>query len=140
MKKIAFLTKIGQYQFKVMPFGLCNVPAIFQRLINRILRSYLRKFVEIYLDNVIIHSKMKKEHIKHVRAVLQKIRETNFKLKLTKYKQFKQEFTFIGYRITVRGIESDSRNIEKIKNVRVPTSTMELRGDFLKQYNSTDNL
>ena len=63
-----------------MPFRLCNASATFQRLMNKILRPYVGKFVEVYLDNVIIHSRSKKEHIKHVRAVFQKIREANLKL------------------------------------------------------------
>ncbi len=69
-----------------MPFGLCNAPATFQRLMNKVLRKYLRKFVEVYLNDVIIHSRTREEHIKHIRAVLQKIREANLKLKLTKCK------------------------------------------------------
>ncbi len=85
-KKTAFKTRNGQYQFRVMPFGLYNAPATFQRLMNKILRPYIGKFVEVYLDDVIIHSRSKEEHIKHVRAVLQKIREANLKLKPTKCK------------------------------------------------------
>ncbi len=69
-----------------MPFGLCNASATFQRLMNKVLRKYLEKFVEVYLDDVIIHFRIKEEHIKHVRAVFQKIREANLKLKLTKCK------------------------------------------------------
>ena|SRR6266498_599078 len=95
---------------------------------NKVLRKYLGKFVEVYLDDVIIYSRTKEEHIRYVRAVLQKIRKVNLKLKLTKCKWFEQELIFVGYRITARGIEPDPRNIEKIKNARVPTSTMELRG------------
>ena len=85
-KKTAFKTRNGQYQFRVMPFGLYNAPATFQRLMNKILRPYIGKFVEVYLDDVIIHSRSKEEHIKHVRAVLQKIREANLKLKPSKCK------------------------------------------------------
>src|SRR6266540_3646466 len=69
-EKTAFKTRNGQYQFRVMPFRLCNAPATFQRLMNKILRPYVGKFVEVYLDDVIIHSRTKEEHIKHVRAVL----------------------------------------------------------------------
>ncbi len=130
MKKMAFLTKNGQYQFRVMPFELCNTSVIFQRLMNRVLRQYLRKFVKVYLDDIIIHFRMKKEYIKHIRAVLQKIKEANLKLKLTKCKWFKQKLTFVGHRITARGIESDHRNIEKIKNTRVSNLTIKLRGFF----------
>ena len=86
MKKMVFLTRTGQYQFKVIPFRLCNVSVTFQRLMNRVLRQYLEKFVEVYLDDVIIHSKIKEEYIKYIRAVFQKIREVNLKLKLIKCK------------------------------------------------------
>ena len=98
---------------------------------NKVLRKYLRKFVEVYLDDVIIHSRTKEKHIKHVRAVLQKIREANLKLKSIKCKWFEQELTFIRHRITARGIEPNPRNIKKIKKARVSNLTTELRG-FLK--------
>src|SRR6266542_5611627 len=118
-----------------MTFGLCNIPATFQRLMNKILRPYIGKFVEVYLDDVIIHSRTKKEHIKHVRAVLQKIREANLKLKPSKCKWFEQELTFVGHRIGINSIRPDPRNIEKIKNVQVPSNTTQLRGFLgLAQY------
>ncbi len=118
-----------------MPFGLYNAPAIFQRLMNKILRPYIGKFVEVYLDDVIIHSRSKEEHIKHVRAVFQKIRKANLKLKPTKCKWFEQELTFVGYKIEINSIRSDPRNIEKIKNVQVLSNTIQLRGFLgLAQY------
>ena len=95
---------------------------------NQILRSYLEKFVKVYLDDIIIYFRTKEKYTKHIRVVFQKIRKANFKLKLTKYKQFEQELTFVRYRITTRDIEPDSRNIEKIKNARVSNSIIELRG------------
>ncbi len=87
--------------------------------------------MKVYLDDVIIHLRTKEEHIKHVRAVLQKIREANLKLKLSKCKWFEQELTFVGHKIGVNGIKSDPRNIEKIKNAQVPSNTTQLRG-FLR--------
>ncbi len=69
-KYIVFLTAYGLYQFKVMPFGLVNVSATFQRLMNDILRDYLRKFCLVYLDDIIIYSKSLKDHKRHVRKVL----------------------------------------------------------------------
>jgi len=102
---------------------------------NKILRPYIGKFVKVYLDDVIIHSKMKEEHIKHVRAVLQKIREANLKLKPSKCKWFEQELTFVGYKIEINRIKPDPRNIEKIKNAQVPNNTTQLRGFLgLAQY------
>ena len=67
-----------------MPFGLNNAPATFQRLMNDVLRDYLRKFVAVYLNDIIIFSKDKKSHKRHIKKVLNKIRETNLKIKITK--------------------------------------------------------
>ncbi len=61
-KYTAFLIAYRLYQFKVMPFGLVNAPATFQRLMNDVLRDYLRKFCLIYLNNIIIYSKSLKDH------------------------------------------------------------------------------
>ncbi len=83
---------------------------------NKILRPYIGKFVKVYLDDVIIHSRSKEEHIKHVRAVFQKIRKANLKLKPSKCKWFEQKLTFVGHVIGINGIKSNLRNIEKIKN------------------------
>ena len=85
-KYTAFLTAYGLYQFKVMPFGLVNALATFQRLMNDVLRDYLRKFCLVYLDDIIIYSKSLKDHKQHVRKVLQAIRFTGLKLKPAKYK------------------------------------------------------
>src|SRR6266498_6163252 len=83
--KTVFLTRNGQYQFKVIPFRLNNTSATFQRLMNKVLRQYIRKFIQVYLDDVIIYSNNLGEHKRHIKAVLEKIRETNLKLKLSKY-------------------------------------------------------
>ena len=69
-KYTAFLIAYELYQFRVMPFGLINASAIFQRLMNNILRDYLRKFCLVYLDDIIIYSKSLKDHKRHVRKVL----------------------------------------------------------------------
>ncbi len=81
---MAFLTRNGQYQFKVMPFGLNNASVTFQRLINKVLRQYIEKFVQVYLDDVIIYSNNLDEHKRHIKAVLEEIREANLKLKPSK--------------------------------------------------------
>ena len=67
-----------------MPFKLNNVLATFQRLMNKVLRWYIGKFVQVYLDDVIIYSNNLDEHKRHIKAVLEKIREANLKLKPSK--------------------------------------------------------
>ena len=67
-----------------MPFGLNNAPATFQKLMNRVLRPYLRKFAVVYLDDIIIFSKNLEDHVQYVKMVLDKIREARLKLKPSK--------------------------------------------------------
>jgi len=67
-----------------MPFGLNNILMTFQRLMNKILRQYIGKFIQVYLDNVIIYSNNLDEYKRHIKAVFEKIKEANLKLKLSK--------------------------------------------------------
>ena len=68
--KTAFVTRYGSFEYLVMPFGLCNAPATFQRIMNTILRDGLDRFVLVFLDDILIFSRTKEEHEKHIRAVL----------------------------------------------------------------------
>jgi len=68
--KTSFCTPKGQYEYLVMPFGLKNASAVFQRFINYIMKPFLDKFVAVNLDDILIYSKTKEEHISHVRQVL----------------------------------------------------------------------
>src|SRR6266540_5213191 len=122
-----------------MPFGLNNAPAIFQRLMNKVLRQYIGKFVQVYLNDVIIYSNNLTEHKKHIKAVLEKIKEANLKFKLSKYQWFQTELKFVGHLVGRNGIRPDSRNVEKIKNAKVPKNTIELRrflgmAQYYRQY------
>src|SRR6266498_2108358 len=134
-KYTTFLTAFGLYQFKVMPFELANAPATFQRLMNDVLRDYLRKFCLVYLDDIIIYSKSLKDHKRYVRKVLQAIRSAGLKLKPAKCKWFKQEITFLGHKIGVNGIKPDDYNLKKIRKAQLPQNERQLRGFLgLAQY------
>ncbi len=125
--KTAFLTRSGQYQFKVMSFGLNNAPATFQRLMNKFLRQYIGKFVQVYLNDVIIYSNDLNEHKKHIKAVFEKIREANLKLKPSKCQWFQTELKFVSHLVGRNGIKPDPQNVKKIKNAEVSKNTTELR-------------
>ena len=78
IEKYAFNTHLGQFQYKVLSFGLTNAPATFQSVMNTLLREHLGKYCLVYLDDVLIYSKTAGEHVQHLRAVLQTLREAQF--------------------------------------------------------------
>jgi len=94
---------------------------------NKVLKQYIGKFVQVYFDDVIIYSNSLDEHKKHIKAVLKKIREANLKLKLSKCQWFQTELKFVGYLVGRNGIKPDLQNVKKIKNAEVPKNTTELR-------------
>jgi hypothetical protein len=82
--KTAFQTHDGLMEWVAMPFGLCNAQAIYQRMMNDILRDFLHKFVIVYLNDVFIYSLTLEEHLEHLRLVLERLKEEGLKLRLKK--------------------------------------------------------
>ena len=88
--KIAFVTKLGKYQFRTMPFGLVGAPSTFQHMVNSILASD-SLFAAAYLDDVVIFSRSWTDHLQHLRAVLMKLRKAGLMAKLSKCQFFMNE-------------------------------------------------
>src|SRR5215471_5792617 len=127
-EKTAFITKYGIYEFKVMPFGLCNAPATFQRTMDKVLGDIKDKFVMVYLDDVIIYSNTFEEHLKYVEEVLKRIRIAGLRLKAEKCKFAAQELQFLGHIVGKEGVNPDPEKVDKIVNYPVPKNIRELRG------------
>ena len=94
--KTAFNTRYGHYEWVVMPFSLTNAPAVFMDLMQRIFHPYLDQFVVIFLDGILIYSKSEDEHERHLRLVLQKLKDQKLYVKFSKYEFWLSSVTYLG--------------------------------------------
>ena len=125
--KTAINTPLGHFQFTVMGFGLCNAPATFQSLMNEVLRPYLRKFVVVFLDDILIFSRTWKEHLEHVRTVLSSLRQHQLFCKPSKSLFGATETLYLGHIITGHSIAPDPKKLEAVKDWPVPKSVRDVR-------------
>ncbi|GJV45595.1 putative reverse transcriptase domain-containing protein [Tanacetum coccineum] len=82
--KTAFRTRYGHYEFYVMPFGLMNAPAVFMDLMNCVCKPFLDKFVIVFIDDILIYSRNKKEHEEHLKAILELLKKEELYAKFSK--------------------------------------------------------
>ncbi|GJW58436.1 putative reverse transcriptase domain-containing protein [Tanacetum coccineum] len=125
--KTAFRTRYGHYEFQVMPFGLTNAPAVFMDLMNRVCKPYLDKFVIVFIDDILIYSKDKKEHEEHLKAILELLKEEKLYAKFSKCEFWIPKVQFLGHVIDSRGIHVDPAKIESIKDWASPKTPTEIR-------------
>ena len=110
-EKMAFCSHEGLFEFNVMPFGLCNAPATFQRVMNLVLAGLQWSSCLVYLDDIIILGRNFEEHLKQIRAVLERLRMAGLKLKPAKCNFFKQEVQYLGHIVSANGISTDPTKI-----------------------------
>ncbi|GKB06137.1 putative reverse transcriptase domain-containing protein [Tanacetum coccineum] len=124
--KTAFRTRYGHYEFQVMPFGLTNAPAVFMDLMNRVCKPYLDKFVIVFIDDILIYSKDKKEHEEHLKAILELLKKEELYAKFSKCEFWIPKVQFLGHVIDCQGIHVDPAKIESIKDWASPKTPMEI--------------
>ena len=117
-EKIAFVTPIGNYHYKVMPFNLKNVESIYQRMMTRMFESQLGKNIEIYINDMVVKSKMVSEHLGDLRAIFQILRKYKLRLNASKCSFSVGSGKFLGYMVTQRGIEVNPDQIKAINNLQ----------------------
>ena len=103
--KTAFRMHRGHFEFIVMPFGVTNAPATFQLLMNKVFARELDAFILVYLDNILIFSKMKEEHLEHIRITLERLRYAKIYARLHKCKFYKDKVEYLGFDVLARGVQ-----------------------------------
>ena len=124
--KTAFITPQGLFVFNVMPFGLCNAPATFQRLMERILHDRISRDVLVYLDDVLIFGPDPESVLASLRLVLDRLAKAGLKCKPSKCSIFSESVNYLGHVVSSKGIFPDPNKLDRIKEWPRPTSGLEL--------------
>eukprot|EP00731_Ephydatia_muelleri_P017953 Em0010g1051a len=125
--KTAFTTPEGLYQFKVMPFGLCNAPATFQRLMDRVLSGLKWSSCLVYFDDIIVVGTTFQEHLHHLTSVFTRLRGAGLKLKPKKCTLCRQQVTFLGHIVSTDGVATDPSKTEAVSKWPIPQNRKEVQ-------------
>ena len=125
--KMAFRTRYGHDEYKVMPFGPVNAPATFHAMMNTILRDFLDHGVVVYLDDILIYSKNEEDYIALVKKVLAQLEEYDLAVSTTKPVFHVKEVEFLGYMVPVDGVTMSERKVQSIKDWKHSRSIKEVQ-------------
>jgi hypothetical protein len=126
--KITFVSRYGHHEYLVIPFGLTNAPAIFMNLMNKIFMPYLDKFVIVFIEDILIYSKNKEEHAKHLRIALQILREHQLYAKFSKCEFWLDQAEFLRHVISKEGIAVNPSKVASILEWEAPKTVKQIRG------------
>jgi hypothetical protein len=126
MWKVSFKKKQGLFEWLVMPFGLCDAPTTFMRVMNDVFRPFIDNFFILYLDHILVFSRTWDEHVMHVNQVLDVLKREKLYLKLSKCDFGKTSLVYLGHIVGGGQLKIDPSKVEVIVNWPKPTSTTEL--------------
>ena len=126
-EKTAFTTGRGLWQFRVMPFGLCNAPATFERLMEKFLAGLPLSVCLVYLDDILVPARSFEDHIQNLRTVFGRLREANLKLSPKKCSLFRRQLKFLGHIVSEKGVATDPEKLEAVMTWPTPTNISEVR-------------
>ncbi|KAJ8405655.1 hypothetical protein AAFF_G00316350 [Aldrovandia affinis] len=125
--KTAFTIGQGLWQFRVMPFGLCNAPATFERLMEWVLSHVPKQHCIVYLDNLLVHAGDLKGALHHLWEVFATIRQAGLRLNPKKWQLFRRETAFLGHVVSADGVATNPVKIAAVRNWPPPTNISNLR-------------
>lgn len=125
--KTAFRTRYGHFEYMVMPFGLTNAPAVFQAHINQVLAGLVDVTCIVYLDDILIFSEDERSHERHVREVLQRLRDAKLYCNPKKCQWHTRTTEFLGYQISPEGVSMDPERVKTIRDWPLPRSVGDIR-------------
>ncbi|WVZ57938.1 hypothetical protein U9M48_008266 [Paspalum notatum var. saurae] len=125
--KTAFVTRYGHHEFTVVSFGLMNAPAYFMNMMNLILKEELDQFVVVFTDDILIYSKTREQHEKHLRVVLGKLQRNQLYGKFSKCEFWLEEIALLGHVWTTEGVSVDLEKVEAVSNWKTPRNVTEIR-------------
>ena len=126
-EKIAFITPKGIFCYKVMPFGLKNAGATYQRMITKMFTLQLGKTVEVYIDDMVVKNILSEDHLRDLRSVLDTLRRHRLKLNASKCAFGVGSGKFLGFMVTQRGIEANPDQIFAILDLKPPRTVREVQ-------------
>jgi len=127
IEKTCFTTIYSNYNYKVMPFGICNIPATFQREMNRIFLPLIGKCMFVYMDDIVIFSTSLEQHMLDLQNVFNIIRNNGLKTNLSKCHFFKEEVELIGNVLSTEGVKPIQKKVESINKIQSPKDIRQLR-------------
>ena len=127
IEKTAFRTRYGQFEYLVTPFGLTGAPGCFQTLMNNIFRPHIDEFVLVYIDDILVYSKTKEEHLEHLEIALKLLREHEVYCKLSKCHFFQKEVEYLGHIISEEGIKVNPKKVSAVLDWESPKNVKQIQ-------------
>ena len=124
--KTAFATPQGLYEFLVLPFGLKNAAATFQRLMETVLRGLIGKFCFVYIDDIVIYSQSDQQHLQHLREVFSRLQDAGLTLNLGKCNLFQRSLIFLGHEVSGEGIHTEAKKVDSVLSFPTPSSVKDI--------------
>lgn len=125
--KTAFSTPHGHFQFNRMPFGLKNVPATFQRLMDQVLVGLQGTELFVYMDDIVVYASSLQEHDIKIKILMNRLREANLQLQPDKYEFLRREVAYLGHIISEHGIRPNSKKLVSIQNFPAPKNAKNIK-------------